>query len=95
MGSEPRVGGRQHWQTQRQGDDLAVSVNVFAHQLMSPGFVGTVSAVLGTVDADPGLLTLEVTEGVFVRDSERALVVLNDLRAIGVKLALDDFATTG
>jgi EAL domain-containing protein (putative c-di-GMP-specific phosphodiesterase class I) len=38
-------------------------------------------------------LTLEVTESVFFRDDERALVVLNDLRDMGVKLALDDFGT--
>jgi EAL domain-containing protein (putative c-di-GMP-specific phosphodiesterase class I) len=30
---------------------------------------------------------------VFVRDGERALMVLNDLKALGVKLALDDFGT--
>jgi EAL domain-containing protein (putative c-di-GMP-specific phosphodiesterase class I) len=38
-------------------------------------------------------LTLEVTEDVFVRDGERALVVLNDLKAMGVTIALDDFGT--
>jgi EAL domain-containing protein (putative c-di-GMP-specific phosphodiesterase class I) len=36
---------------------------------------------------------LEVTESVFVRDEERALVVLAELKEIGVKLALDDFGT--
>ena len=39
------------------------------------------------------LLTLEVTESVFVRDSHRALLVLNDLKHLGVNLALDDFGT--
>ena len=34
-----------------------------------------------------------MTESVFVSDSERALVVLKDLKALGVKLALDDFGT--
>jgi predicted signal transduction protein with EAL and GGDEF domain len=42
---------------------------------------------------DPGLLTLEVTESVFVREGERAQFVLNDLKDICVKLALDDFGT--
>ncbi len=40
-----------------------------------------------------GLLTLEVAERVFLRDEERALVVLEELKEIGVKLALDDFGT--
>jgi EAL domain-containing protein (putative c-di-GMP-specific phosphodiesterase class I) len=38
-------------------------------------------------------LTLEVTERVFPRDVERALVVLAELKATRVKLALDDFGT--
>jgi EAL domain-containing protein (putative c-di-GMP-specific phosphodiesterase class I) len=60
---------------------------------MSAGFADTVAAVLDSGSARPGLLTLEVTESVFVRDGERALFVLNDLKDIGVKLALDDFGT--
>jgi diguanylate cyclase (GGDEF)-like protein len=83
---------RQRWQSHRAGD-LAVSVNVSAHQLMSAGFAETVAAVLDSGCTDPGLLSLEVTESVFFRDDERALLVLNDLRDMGVKLALDDFGT--
>jgi EAL domain-containing protein (putative c-di-GMP-specific phosphodiesterase class I) len=52
-----------------------------------------VAAVLAAADADPQLLTLEVTESVFVRDGEGALGVLNDLKDIGVMLAIDDFGT--
>jgi EAL domain-containing protein (putative c-di-GMP-specific phosphodiesterase class I) len=36
---------------------------------------------------------LEVTESVFVRDEERAQVVLNGLKDMGVRFALDDFGT--
>jgi len=83
---------RQRWQGDH-AEELSVSVNVSAHQLMSAGFVDTVAAVLDSASIRPGLLTLEVTESVFVRDGERALFVLNDLKDIGVKLALDDFGT--
>jgi diguanylate cyclase (GGDEF)-like protein len=83
---------RHRWQSDT-ADDLSVSVNVSAHQLMSAGFADTVAAVLDSASTRPGLLTLEVTESVFVRDGERALFVLNDLKDIGVKLALDDFGT--
>lgn len=83
---------RNRWQQERS-EDLAVAVNVSAHQLMSAGFTGTIAAVLEASGTDPGLLTLEVTESVFVRDAERALVVLNELKDLGVMLALDDFGT--
>ena len=82
----------QRWQ-RHQADDLAVSVNVSAYQLMSPGFVDTIETVLDKTSADPSHITLEVTESIFVRDGQRALFVLNDLRHLGVKLALDDFGT--
>jgi diguanylate cyclase (GGDEF)-like protein len=83
---------RDRWQSD-SADDLSVSVNVSAHQLMSAGFADTVAAVLDGSSTRPGLLTLEVTESVFVRDGERALFVLNDLKDIGVRLSLDDFGT--
>ena len=70
-----------------------MAVNVSAHQLMSPGFTATVASILNTADIDPALLTLEITESVFIQDSDRALLVLGDLKALGVILALDDFGT--
>ena len=38
-------------------------------------------------------MTLELTENALVRDIDRALVVLHDLKDIGVLLAIDDFGT--
>jgi diguanylate cyclase (GGDEF)-like protein len=83
---------RHHWQLQSAAE-IAISVNVSAHQFMSAGFAATVATALATTSTDPALLTLEVTESVFVRDEERALVVLAELKELGVKLALDDFGT--
>jgi diguanylate cyclase (GGDEF)-like protein len=73
--------------------ELGMSVNVSAHQFMSAGFVSTLASVLDRASTDPRLLTLEVTESVLVRDQGRALVVLAELKDIGVRLALDDFGT--
>jgi diguanylate cyclase (GGDEF)-like protein len=73
--------------------ELGISVNVSAHQFMSAGFAAAVSDVLDSAPGAAEMLTLEVTESVFVRDDERALVVLAELKELGVKLALDDFGT--
>ena len=83
---------RHQWQRHSE-PEIAMSVNVSAHQFMSSGFAATVEHVLKTAATDASLVTLEVTESVFVRDEERALVVLSELKAIGVTLALDDFGT--
>ena len=84
---------RHRWQNQNQPAAFKMWVNVSAHQLMSHGFATTVAAVLASTGTDPEMITLEVTESLFVQDSERALVVLNELKRIGVQLALDDFGT--
>ncbi len=84
---------RDRWQHLWGTDSLSMAVNVSARQLMSRGFTADVAAVLRATDTDPALLTLEITEGVFIQDSERALVVLRDLKDLGVRLALDDFGT--
>ena len=82
-----------HLCQQHRAGDIGVAVNVSAHQFMTAGFAQTVATMLERTATDPGLLTLEVTESVFVRDQQRAVVVLNELKDIGVKLALDDFGT--
>jgi diguanylate cyclase (GGDEF)-like protein len=84
---------RQKWPRNDDPYGLDISVNVSAHQLMAPDFPATVAAVLEETNTDPGVVTLEVTESVFLRDSDRALVALNHLKEIGVMLALDDFGT--
>ena len=83
---------RQQWQ-QHSPTEIAMAVNVSAHQFMAAGFAATVASVLASTSTDPRLLTLELTESVFARDEERALVVLEELKEIGVNLALDDFGT--
>ncbi|MEO5833402.1 MAG: EAL domain-containing protein [Nakamurella sp.] len=84
---------RRRWQSLNPFDDLDIAVNISTQQLMSATFVDTVVAALEAEDTEPARLTLEITESVFVQDSERALIVLNDLKALGVRIALDDFGT--
>jgi diguanylate cyclase (GGDEF)-like protein len=73
--------------------DLMMSVNVSAHQLIAPDFLAMLTAILRDTDTDPRLLILEITEGALVRDTQRARLVLTELKQLGVTLALDDFGT--
>ena len=75
------------------GDTLMMSVNVSAHQLMSADFVAMVTTILTDTDTDPHFVAFEITEGALVRDTQRAHIVLDELKALGVLLALDDFGT--
>lgn len=84
---------RLRWTTLEAAADLTISVNVSAYQLMAPDFPAKVAAVLSSVGAAPEWVTLEMTETAFVQDTDRALIVLTELKALGVTLALDDFGT--
>jgi EAL domain-containing protein (putative c-di-GMP-specific phosphodiesterase class I) len=68
-----------------------VSVNVSAIQFKSSNLVATVMSALGGSGLDPRRLELEITESVMLDAGGTALAVLQNLREIGVRVALDDF----
>jgi diguanylate cyclase (GGDEF)-like protein len=78
----------------RRGHRLAVSVNVSGRQLDEDvDFVADVAAALTGSGLDPGLLTLEITETMLMRDADAVAERMHVLKALGVRLAIDDFGT--
>src|SRR3954451_3199064 len=75
----------------RSNAPLPVSVNVSPRQLADPDFVDNVRAIVAQAGIDPAELCLEVTESALFADPDTALLRLSALRAIGVRLAIDDF----
>ena len=75
------------------GMDMAVSVNVSALQFQQPGFVDGVADVLREAGLPPRLLELELTESILIQDAKDAMLRLQALAQLGVKLAIDDFGT--
>jgi diguanylate cyclase (GGDEF)-like protein/PAS domain S-box-containing protein len=74
-------------------DYINVALNLSARQLILPALPNTVSEALAKYRLKANRLELEVTESVFLGDSEGSLDVLKRLRALGVGIALDDFGT--
>ncbi len=73
--------------------DLYVSVNVSPVQIRDRAFVDVVSAALGESGFEPARLVLEVTEGALIENPDETAARLLELRALGVRLALDDFGS--
>jgi diguanylate cyclase (GGDEF)-like protein len=71
--------------------DLYVAVNVSPIQFRHNAFPAAVERVLRETGMDPSRLELELTEGVVVKDADQAENAIIELRARGVRLALDDF----
>ena len=76
-----------------QGRRLGVSVNMSVWDLDEPRFPDTVARALEASNVPPSRLILEVTETGAMQKPEVALRTLNQLRALGVTLSIDDFGT--
>jgi diguanylate cyclase (GGDEF)-like protein/PAS domain S-box-containing protein len=70
---------------------LAMGVNISARQIASSGLVDHVRATLAATGVEPGSLVLEMTESSLIQDAPLAAARLAELRAVGVRLAIDDF----
>ena len=72
---------------------VRVAVNVSAVQFASPGFATVVTNALAASGLAPERLELELTESVFMHDSDVTDETFRLLKQLGVRLALDDFGT--
>jgi len=72
---------------------LTMAVNISAVQFRHSDLPGLVSQVLEEACVDPACLELELTEGVASDDPERAVEIMADLHARGVRMSIDDFGT--
>ncbi|WP_317205670.1 EAL domain-containing protein [Janthinobacterium sp.] len=76
------------------GFEMAVSVNVGAHQLQRPDFLARLAALLAAQpDVPPQMLELEILETSALGDMAMVSELMHACRALGVHFALDDFGT--
>lgn len=87
-----RLACRQH--ARWRGDGLPaipVTVNVSGRQFRHQAFLAGVTAALQDAGVDPGALILELSEATLLQHLESSRSILAELRALGVRVALDDF----
>ncbi|HET7885162.1 MAG TPA: GGDEF domain-containing phosphodiesterase, partial [Bradyrhizobium sp.] len=77
----------------RWPDDVKVAVNLSAVQFRSRNLVQAVISALAHSGLSPLRLELEITESVFLAETEANLAVLHQLRELGVRISMDDFGT--
>jgi EAL domain-containing protein (putative c-di-GMP-specific phosphodiesterase class I) len=74
-----------------KGYRFAVSVNVSPKQFESGEFVDDVAGALAASEFDPALLVLEFSQTTILETKESSLPRLHELKAFGVRFAVDDF----
>ncbi len=72
---------------------LHVAVNLSGRQFQDKNLHSSIQAILEETGLSPEHLELEVTESMMMKDERQAIVILKQLRDMGLTLAMDDFGT--
>lgn len=72
---------------------LRISINISPIQFHEPSFVELVIGLVKFTQVDPHIITLELTEGVLIRNTLLALQKIQHLVSLGFQISIDDFGT--
>jgi diguanylate cyclase (GGDEF)-like protein/PAS domain S-box-containing protein len=78
------------WQRQNL-PPLNVAVNLSARQFVDDRLLDDTAQTLRELGMDPTLLELEITESMMMHNPERTIQILHGLKAMGIRIAIDDF----
>ncbi|MBD5657802.1 MAG: EAL domain-containing protein, partial [Candidatus Eremiobacteraeota bacterium] len=85
---------RQHAAWKSSGVPLVtVALNVSVMQLRRRDFAASFKAIVADAGIDPHWIAIEITESIVMDDMEQFFDILSELRAIGVRVSIDDFGT--
>ncbi len=73
------------------GSGLRVAVNISGRHLQQGDLVSDVRYALEVSGLDPGSLVIELTESTIMQNTEANLERFRELKALGIRLAIDDF----
>jgi diguanylate cyclase (GGDEF)-like protein len=74
-------------------DDIQVAVNVSSIQLTNKNLVNVIVGAIASAGIPANRLELEITESVFLQNTNQNFAVLKQLHELGVQFAMDDFGT--
>jgi len=72
---------------------IPVAVNVSAVQFQRSNIIEDIQNALATARLPVNRLHIEITESLFIADTQGVTTTLEDMREAGIKVALDDFGT--
>lgn len=72
---------------------LSIAINLSPIDFTEDDLAARVAGILKETGLDPHRLVIEITEGVLIEDSSRALGILYRMKQLGVRIAMDDFGT--
>jgi diguanylate cyclase (GGDEF)-like protein/PAS domain S-box-containing protein len=73
--------------------DLRISINLSEHDLRQVKLVERIQNILDQTQLPATSLTLEITESLLIENVDATIALLNQLRALGIRISIDDFGT--
>ncbi|MCC7201254.1 MAG: EAL domain-containing protein [Nitrospirae bacterium] len=70
---------------------VKMAINVSKLQFKQKDYVKTIRRILSETGHDPNLLEIEITESIIMDDFDATIRLLNEIRALGIRIAIDDF----
>jgi EAL domain-containing protein (putative c-di-GMP-specific phosphodiesterase class I) len=74
-------------------NDMKIAVNLSPVQFTAPNLFEVIEQTLAETGLAPHRLELEITERIFMENTENTLATLRRIKGLGVRIALDDFGT--
>ncbi|MBA2181354.1 EAL domain-containing protein, partial [Escherichia coli] len=72
---------------------IKIAVNISPLQMKNDQFVSRLKTIIEREKITPENLEIEITESIFIQDKLKAVAKLNEIKALGIKIAMDDFGT--
>ena len=72
---------------------VPVAINVSAVEFRHPRFLACVAQIIEETGVPATLLEFELTESILMQDETSSLAILNQLKDMGIQLAIDNFGT--
>lgn len=79
------------WAEKPVSRHLRLSINISLSQFRHPGFVAELKTVLAQTGADPTRLKVDLSEGLALKNMEKAINIIQNLKSLGVGVSLDAF----
>ena len=73
--------------------ELVISINLSARHFANNSLVTDIKAILNETGISARNIEIEITEGLLISNADKAEVILNELKELGLNISLDDFGS--
>lgn len=83
-----------HYYHKQGYTNFTMNINVSSIQIRQGNFLDKLKQAIKKAEVPTGCIKLEVTESVLIENIEESIQLFNEVKALGIQIALDDFGTS-